>query len=254
MKMKYAGWAAVVTAAILLNGCGSDSKVNGGAGRTGEATISIAPYGSPTASSIGGCIQYFVVHGIDDNGVAIPHLNVKARMIVDPKVGGNNGIVFIDDSTVKFKDPTQNFESLRITRENNLIIRPLPARAHPSYVGDWGIYSVFGDTLVLTDPAYNVTPTDGLSYYVGDERAFVKGKFAVAHIDNLKDGNGTVMTEDGYTYFAIAYDEVLGEKNIPFVVGAHIEGYRVGNIYEGRFADCAEIEDINVTAETNSTS
>ena len=248
MKMKYAGWTAVVAAAMMLVGCGSDSKVDGGAGRTGEATISIAPYGSPVLSETGSCAQYFVVHGIDDHGNPIPNLHVTSRLIVQPTViGQNTGVISVGNNAVELTDPTKNFNALQVMRENNLIVLPTPARSHPSYVGDWWIYSVNGDTLVLGDKAYNLNATDQLSYAIGDERAYVNGALFVAHIDNL-DSNGTVATEDGYTYFAVVYDDSLGANYIPYAVGAHIEGYRVGNAYQGHFVSCME------APETNSTS
>lgn len=245
MKWNFA--LAAVSAIALLSGCGSNSKPDGGIGATGQATISVSPYTSPAPLDIGGCVQVFVVHGIDDNGVPIPELHVKSSLIVQPKVFGYNGVIRTEDA-VKFSDDTQNFSAAGVVRGDTLIIAPTPARSHPSYVGDWHVYAVNGSTLTLQDQAYNIEPTDQLRYYVGDERAYAQGALAVAHIDTLDD-NGTVVTEDGYTYFAVVYDDALGVENVPYVVGAHIDGYRVGNTYEGRFVSC-----LTAPVDTNSSS
>ena len=255
-----------LSAVWLFEGCGSNSKVDGGIGRTGESGLSITP--EIRAQGTSECVEKFIIHGVDGNGNPIPDLSVKSNIVVNVKAQGSG--VIKTESPIRFEDPVMNFNIRGVGLGDKLMIIPTANRHDPSYLGDWKVHAASGGSLTLENAAYNLETTDSLFYVVGNEKKFVESIYAT-ETKTVKDGNKTktitrntaipahaygvahirnneqnvTSVDDGFAYITVDYDvELSGQQ---FVLGVHMDGYRVGTAYVGCFPACGSLADRNLT-------
>jgi len=232
-------YGSVLLSVLLLSGCGSDDKADGTVVTDGEASMSILQEGILELDVERGCVKAYVVHAVDGDGNPIQGLNVNANVIVNAKVARSTGTIQTT-APISFSDAGVSFSAAGVVPGDKLIVLPTTTRHHTSYIGDWDIYKVDGDRVELTGTAYNLETTDQLSYVVGNEAAYVSNYgMAVAHVEK-SDLNGTTTTDnDGYAYFDVVYDPILGELGYQVTVGAHSgDGYRMGAAVVDRLDDC----------------
>jgi len=227
---------------MLLASCGSNSKADGGSsGVRGQIGLSIV-YESTEYDSQRGYVDHYRVHATDANGVAISGLSLKTSIVngvkkirnrkLQPNSGG------IESSTpIKFFDNGIDFSQTDVRVGDNLIIIPSSGKTNPSYLGDWSITSV-GSQLTLAEGSFNLESTNGLTYIIGNEQRYLgsagRGRIATAHIEVPK---GAVTNADGFSYFDVIYDPVLGRHTV--TLGVHTSGDRksVGKIASLRGGD-----------------
>jgi len=255
MKRNIGLFASAVVASFVLSACGSNDKPDGNIVTDGNAAMSILQEGEVKFDIERGCMKLFVVHAVDGNGNPIPGLTVDANVIINVKARGALGTIQTT-APLTLTDGSKNFESAHVNAGDKLIILPTSQRHDISYLGDWKIHAVEGNTLKLNGVAYNLETTDQINYVVGNEATYVPGYgSAVAHVEQ-RDENGTtarVTNDDGYAYFDVVYDlSLVGHIAI---VGAHNgDGYRMGAAVSGVLPDCRTPVDTNDSTSNSSTS
>lgn len=230
MKRKTINSFVLVTTVLFLTACGSDSKVDGvGTSIPGTTGLSIA-YESTEYDGARGFIDHYRVHATDVNGNPVSGLPLNMSIINGVKEIRNQKLQIItgniESSTpINFFDNGVNFSQTDVSVGDNLIIIPSTGKTNNSYLGDWRITSV-GTNLTLGEASYNLESTGGLTYIIGNEKRFLggsRGRLAIAHIETPKN----TTDADGFTYFDVIYDPVLGRHTV--TLGVHTDGDRMSS-------------------------
>lgn len=220
----------IIVFSVLLSSCGSNSKSDSGSsGVRGSVGMSIA-YESTEYDAQRGFVDHYRVHATDANGNPISGLALKESIVNGVKKIRNRKLQVttgsIESSTpINFFDNGVDFSQSGVKAGDNLIIIPSSGKTNPSYLGDWTIRNV-GSSLTLAEGSFNLESTNGLTYIIGNEQRFLgsngSGRIATAHIET--PANGGTTDADGFSYFDVVYDPVLGRHTV--TVGVHTAGDR----------------------------
>ena len=230
MKNKMIYTFILLVFSLVLSSCGSNSKPDGGSsGALGTVGLSIA-YESTDYDATRGFIDHYRVHATDANGKPIAGLTLEKSIINGVKKIRNTELQInkggIESSTpIHFFDNGIDFSQTGVHVGDNLIVIPSSGKTDPSYLGDWTIKGV-GSSLTLAEGSFNLESTNGLTYIIGNEQRFLgnsgSGRIATAHIETPASAGAT--NADGFSYFDVVYDPVLGNHTV--AVGVHTSGDR----------------------------
>jgi len=230
MKKNITYSLILMLVSVLLSSCGSNSKADGGSsGAVGSVGLSIA-YISTEYDDVRGFIDHYRVHATDANGKPISGLSLEKSIVNGVKEIRNTKLQInaggIESSTpINFFDNGIDFSQTGVRVGDNLIIIPSSGKTDSSYLGDWTIRNV-GSSLTLKEGSFNLENTNGLTYIIGNEQRFLgdsgSGRIATAHIET--PSNAVSTDADGFSYFDVVYDPVLGRHTV--TVGVHTSGDR----------------------------
>ena len=230
MKNKITYTFVLMILSVILSSCGSNSKADGGSsGVLGSVGLSIA-YISTAYDDAKGFIDHYRVHATDANGNPISGLSLEKSIINGVKKIRNTELQIntggIESSTpIKFFDNGIDFSQTGVRVGDNLIVVPSSGKTDSSYLGDWTIRAV-GSSLTLAEGSFNLESTDGLTYIIGNEQRYLgdsgSGRIATAHIET--PANTATTDSDGFSYFDVVYDPVLGRHTV--TLGVHTSGDR----------------------------
>jgi hypothetical protein len=233
MKRTLLSVLTVLFVSILLTGCGSDSKVDGGKTPAVEDTYTMT-ISDPIDSRIenGVITATFSVLAQNANGNPVSGLNLEKSVVVSWKLSSQYGTI-IDSTPTSFVDLSQNYIASKVNAGDILLVFATPGHMDPSYLGDWKIAGV-SDANTLTfrpEVLYNLEAMDGLSYVVGSPNTIVQGSPATVYIQNPVKQPGTSTShpsnaEKGTTLFEVVYPEILAGANV--CIGVHTTGIRSG--------------------------
>ena len=230
MKNKMFYTFVLLVSSLVLSSCGSNSKADdGSSGVVGSVGLSIA-YISTEYDDARGFIDHYRAHATDANGKPISGLSLEKSIINGVKKIRNTELQIntggIESSTpINFFDSGIDFSQTSVRVGDKLIVVPSSGKTDPSYLGDWTIRSV-GASLTLSEGSFNLENTDGLTYIIGNEQRFLgdsgSGRIATAHIET--PANTSTTDADGFSYFDVVYDPVLGRHTV--TLGVHTSGDR----------------------------
>ncbi len=234
MKKSLLFGFTILLASVMMTGCGSDNKVDGGKTPAVEDTYTMT-ISDPIDSSIenGVITTTFSVVAQNANGRPVSGLSLEKSVVVTWKLSSDYGTI-IGGTPTSFVDLTQNYMASKVNAGDVLLVFATPGHTDPSYLGNWRIAGVSDANTVTFAPEvlYNLETMDGLSYVIGSPSTIVQGSPATVYIQNPVKQPGETSSsnpsnaEKGTTLFEVVYPQILAGANV--CIGVHTTGIRSG--------------------------
>ena len=221
---------------LLLTGCGSNTKPDGGDLPPSQSGVSLSiscyqdsgdsAFGEvPSTLPPGGNRAICVVHTVNGNGEPISGVTYNPSVVVNVKASSEGNGNILSTEPITFVDSHVNFTSEDIQPNDKLIIFPSSITTDPSYLGNWKVKAVDGSTLTLDGVAYNLETTEELRYVLGNETAYGSYGSGSTHIEFPRE---QPIEDDakGVFVFYVVYDPALIGEAV--YIGASTPGNRVG--------------------------